>query len=576
MKKFSILIAACLIIFFAIVSICSGVLAMGKVFGTNSPQEQELARSLSLQYLEQRLSRYGISSIDDLKIMSVEIDELGMAHTRVQQSFNGVPVFGGEAIVHLNSDASVFAFTDSFVKDVQIDTQPKITQDEAIKLAITEFGCVNEKCLSSVPQASLVILPYQRHNYLAYRVLLERVRLEKSNDSGLPPSVQIYFIDAYTGKTVWNYENLQTQAMIGSGNSLYSGPSSVSLNTWKSGIQYYLEDHTSRKVATFNAYPTVTYLIDNNNTWGETTDPLGVRPGIDAHFAGMKTIDYYSQVHARNGIDGTGGPLNNNYTSIDGVTHFIPLFVHYSPNGNTSFQNAVWSTALGNNYAAFGDGDGCCGSTQWVSLDIVGHELTHGVIQFTANLIYANESGALNESFADIFGNMIERRTKGETANTWKVFEDGYSPFVSGDALRYMDNPHLANSTNLTADDDPDHISEIYQGSQDNGGIHVNSGVSNNVFYHLAKGGSNHIGGAMIPSTGIGADATEKIFYKALKSYMTSNTTFCGARQATINAVKAVYPGDTTKLNAVKRAWEISGLSCSFCCAANCGTVNCE
>src|SRR5207245_6235246 len=124
----------------------------------------------------------------------------------------------------------------------------------------------------------------------------------------------------------------------------------------------------------------------------------------------------------------------------------------------------------------------------------------------------------INESMSDVFGAMTERYVRGESANTWLQGEDNYTPGVPGDAFRYMDDPHRASEKGYTVDDDPDHYSERYTGTADNGGVHINSGIANKTFYLLAKGGTHHLGGSM---TGIGADAAALIWYKALTTYMT-------------------------------------------------------
>ncbi len=193
-------------------------------------------------------------------------------------------------------------------------------------------------------------------------------------------------------------------------------------------------------------------------------------------------------------------------------------------------------------------------------MDLCGHELTHGVTQFTAGLTYAGESGALNESMSDVFGVMIDRYVRGESTNTYRIGEECYTPTNGNpnDALRYMDNPHLAISSRFTTDDDPDHYSERYTGALDSGGVHINSGIANKAFHLVAKGGSHHLGGSMV---GIGADAAAAIWYKALTTYMTSSTNFAGARVATLNAATVLYGQNSTQYNTVAQAWNLVGVN---------------
>jgi thermolysin len=208
----------------------------------------------------------------------------------------------------------------------------------------------------------------------------------------------------------------------------------------------------------------------------------------------------------------------------------------------------------------YGDGDGVSFSPL-VTLDICGHEMQHGVTSRTANLTYSGESGALNESWSDVFGAMVELYARGgqETTTTWWIGEDARTPGTAGDALRYMDTPHRAGNYGYTADDDPDHYTERYTGTSDNGGVHINSGIPNHVFYLVAKGGNHaHIPGPFV--TGIGADKAAKIWYKALITYMTSSTNFAGARTATLNAATALYGAGSAEYNAVADAWTACGV----------------
>ncbi len=143
-----------------------------------------------------------------------------------------------------------------------------------------------------------------------------------------------------------------------------------------------------------------------------------------------------------------------------------------------------------------------CDGTQFtplVTLDIAGHEMTHGVTERTANLTYSNESGALNESMSDVFGSMVESYARGNVVNedTWKIGEQAYTPGTAGDALRSMKDTHSGG--------DPDHYSERYTGTADNGGVHTNSGIGNWVFYSAAAGGTNHVSGVAV--TGMGTSA---------------------------------------------------------------------
>lgn len=466
----------------------------------------------------------------DVKMYENVIDDLAMAHSRWQQTFQGVPVFGGQAIVHLNSEGGLFAVTDNLVRAIQVDTRPELSERDAAARAVRAFGC--NQCLTDEPATDLWVLRHEDRDHLVYRVELRR------EDGSEQTSLPVYFIDAHSGAVVWHYDNLQTAK----GHSLYSGV--VDITSSGNKKKFYLTDLT-RKIGTFDLRGKQGlhfHFKDSDDLW----DAPKQLAAIDAHFGTAATFDYYLTQHDRLGIDGKNGP--GGYTATDDVTLLISSRVHYGNN----FSNAFWNGRM----ATYGDGDNLRFSPL-VALDVVGHELTHGVVQFSAGLIYSGESGALNESMADIFGAMIERSVKGESADTWRLGEQCFTPNTDGDALRYLDNPHAAGNRGATTDDDPDHYSERYIGQADGGGVHINSGISNKAFYLVAKGGTHHLGGSM---SGIGADAAARIWYKALTSFMTARTDFKGARSATLNAAAAIYGENSREQTAVATAWSMVGV----------------
>jgi thermolysin len=486
----------------------------------------ETAKQRGYDFLKTRRGENSFSAGEEFKTNRIFADEEGLAHLHVQQTIAGVPVFGAEAIVHFDKNDAVAAFTDHLKEDSSlVNVIPSFDENLAVNLATDVYGCAD--CLTAEPEVDLWVLPGKKADRLVYRVQLRR------EDGTENTSMPVIFIDAHSGKEVWSYDNLQTAT--GSGSSLYSG--TVSITTYLSGSTYYMED-TARKIGTFdyrNGTSSVYRFTDTDNTWSTTSQ----RAGVDAHYGAAKTYDYFLNVHGRRGVDGNGGP--GGYTSADGATRLLSSRVHYSSRYNNAFWNGTYMT--------YGDGDGTSFSPL-VTLDICGHEMTHGVTERTAGLVYSNESGALNESISDVFGAMVERYAKGESSNTWKIGEQAYTPGTAGDALRFMDNP--------AAGGDPDHYSERYTGTADSGGVHTNSGIANKAFYLVAKGGAHSNGGSM---TGIGADAAAKIWYRALTSYMTSSTNFKGARTATLNAAAALHGSGSTNYNAVAQAWSLCGVN---------------
>ena len=534
MKKFLSILAVFGVAIFVFGLVVNKTGANKPVFNAGTQDELETARQISLDILRNKAAQRAIGNVDEFQVQKVEIDDLKMAHTRVRQTFGGIPVWEGEAIVHLNQDGSLQTVTDDLKEMIAVNTEANLSPKDAIEAARGMYK--GSKFLTADPTADLWIYRADVRDHLAYRVQMRRE--DGSKDTAMP----VIFVDAQTGEKVFGYDNLQT----GTGPSLYSG--TVTIGTSSLSGTYYMENLT-RKVGTFNYTNTTTTssrFTDTNDVWDTTAQ----RAGVDAQYGAEATMNYYQNVHGRNGIDGAGGP-GTTTAAANSTISLISSRVHYS----TNYNNAFWNGS----YMTYGDGNGTT-FTPLVTLDICGHEMTHGVTERTANLTYSGESGAINESMSDVFGAMVERYARGGVINadTWKIGEQAYTPATSGDALRYMNNPHLASNGGYTADDDPDHYSERYTGTSDNGGVHINSGIGNHVFYLLAQGGTHHLSGVTV--TGIGADNAAKIWYKALTTYMTSGTNFAGARTATLSAASALFGATSAQYTSVATAWCAAGV----------------
>ncbi len=497
-------------------------LADPPVFGAGGDDELALAAELGLELFDERLSNLG-----ELVPTRVVVDELGMAHTRLQQRLDGVPVFGAEAIVHLHDDGSLASVTDNLVPDPHVSTVADIDPDDAIERALQE--ALGWDLVTADPIVDLWVLRSGRADHLAWRVQLERI------DGSNHPTKPVVFIDAHSGVTLWAYDNLHT----GTGTTNYYGD--VSIDTYLSGADYYLED-TGRNIGTYSANFGTTslyYITDTDDTFDESWQ----YNGVEGHYAAAAVYDYYYDTFGRDGIDGSGGP--GYVSSLTGTGSTISVVVDY---GNY-YANAFWS----GDYMAIGGGDGSSfGSLS--TLDIVGHEMTHGVVEATAGLVYANEPGAVDESFADIFGAMVERDELGESADTWTVGEDCMTPGVPGDAVRYMDDP--------TADGySRDHYDDRYIGPLDNGGVHDNAGIGYLAFYLASEGGVHptYPGDTIY---GVGPDSAAAIWYRALTTYMTTSSNFSDTREATLSAAADLHGSTSIQYNVVASAWSEVGVGC--------------
>ena len=534
MKKFLGLLAVVVSVLMVFGIVSKRAEANKALFSTGSQDELENAKRISLDILRDRAAQRAIGNVDEYQVRKVEIDELRMAHTRVRQTVDGIPVWEGEAIVHLDAEGRLTTVTDDLKETVAVNTKANISEKQALRYAMNAYS--GKARMTDSPQIEMYIYRAADRDHLVYRV--ETPRLDGSSDTSAP----VVFVDAHTGEIVGGYDNLQT----GTGSSLYSG--TVNISTSVSGATYYMED-TTRRQGTFNMNNTGNTSTGTGGTQSRYTDAddnwtaTNARAGVDAHYGAAKTFDYYQTVHGRNGIDGNYGP-GTTTAAANGVS-IVASRVHFG----SGYNNAFWYQ----NMMSYGDGDGTTFSPL-TSTDVCGHEMTHGVTERTANLTYSKESGALNESWSDIMGAMVELYADGGvvTTNTWLIGEDIYTPGTAGDALRRMDNPNAVG--------DPDHYSlRLYQGTctpsnaNDQCGVHTNSSISNHAYYLMAAGGTNRVSGVAV--TGIGGTDAAKIFYRALTVYMTASTNFAGARTATLNAATDLFGASSAQYNTVATGW---------------------
>lgn len=481
------------------------------------------AHGRSIAHLKRQGIAFGLrNAATELSLFGANEDDLGQTHVRLDQVYNGVPVFGGQLVSHLDA-SSVREVGGRIYKEARfVNTTPKLSPAQAIEAAKAALGYTGE--FARQPDAQLVVLPHQVKDpgsepgaTLCYQVEL------LIEDGTTATARHEYFVNAKDGRIVWHYNNMDS----GVGYSLYSG--TVYIDTFRiSSSTFQMQAFNRSSMSTFDTLNR-TYggniFQDSDNYWGNGTTGNRQSAGVDAHFGEMKSWDYYYNVHGRFGIDNNGYRMNSR--------------VHYGVN----YNNAFWDGST----LTYGDGDGY-NFSPLVPIDVVGHETTHGVTQFTANLTYSNESGAANEAFSDIFGTAIEFYVG--INPDYLIGEDCYTPYSPGDAFRSMANP--------PAFGQPDHYSNRYLGPDDNGGVHTNSGIQNNAFYLLAEGGTNSTSGVTV--TGIGRGAAESIFYRALTLKLFPSASFMDVRNATLSAASDLYGAGSAPYNSTARAWYAVGV----------------
>ena len=542
-------------------SFLTAALAAGSL-AARTPQESLRAEAASERLLAKR-TQLGLDADHAFQLRGAHADELGQTHGHMAQLYKGVRVWGGDAITHTGKNGTELPLTDALHRNIQLNVTPSLGVSEA--LATVQQDLAPKGAYAYAPTTELVVYPETvevvrpgrraaDHEVNAADMTRQVVRFtlayhihtELENElDGIKHTD--YLVNAHTGAILKTWNTLHTTAATGTGNSQYNG--TVSLPTNYTGSTYEMRDMTrgtggafgnnvvtNMNHATTTSTATGTLYTDADNTWGDganyvegssTTAANGQTAAVDAMYGMAKSWDFFKNVHARNGIDGTGKATYSR--------------VHIS----NSYDNAFWSDSCF--CMTYGDGSSF---TTLTAIDVAGHEMSHGVTSRTANLTYSGESGGLNEATSDIFGTMIEYyarggsgSTIGSTGGNWTIGEQ-----LAATPLRYMYKPSLDGSS-------PDAWSSSL-GSMD---VHYSSGPMNRCFYFLSQGATTtgNTSTTYLPSgmTGIGNDAASRIWFRALTVYLTSSSNYAAARTAAINAAKDLYGAGSAQEQAVWNAF---------------------
>jgi bacillolysin len=370
-----------------------------------------------------------------------------------------------------------------------------------------------------------------------------------------------YFVDASNGAILFDYSDLQTQtAVIGRGTGVLGDTKKISVSTGTPFTAtdrkrppaintYDMQGNFTRalNILNFVIPPSASDLAsDADNDW---SDPSVV----DAHVYAGFTYDYYFKRFGRRGLDNADIPIRtlvNPVRRSDVNSLFSSLSIF--------FTNAAY---VGNGMIFFGVGlppGMTAGGRTWDftsgALDIVGHELTHGVTDYSSRLIYFNESGALNEAFSDIMGTSIEFFYQPAGSGNLMADYQGGEDVVKPGGIRNMSNP--------AATGDPDHYSRRIITTADNGGVHLNATIATHAFYLAIEGGTNRTSGLSVQGVGsANRELMEKVFYRGFTQFLPSNATFATARAATIQAAVDLYGGNSAAAQAVTQAWTAVGVN---------------
>ena len=502
-----------------------------------------------------------------LEQSEITYDELGFQHIKFVTGYEGVPFYDGTITIHINENGA-FIHGNIYPTPGNISTNPVILESQLKAIIQRDLpeGVIFDDNLN-IPGikgphdqliSTLYIYMVGGETKLAYHVDARPQLHERWT----------YFIDAHSGDILRRFSTIckMDACLHGFGyhkdvespghdfnteentSTLVAGPQTANaidlmginrlIHVYEQGGTFFLIDgsrpmfNASQSSIPANPVGVIVthdginnspipgqsfnynYLTTSSNNW---TNPTAV----SAHFNAAEAYTYFLETHNRNSMNGLGGNVIS--------------FINVAEANGQSMENAFWD-----GHAMYYGNGGPSFKPLARSKDVAGHELTHGVVGSTANLEYAYESGALNESFADVFGAMIDRQD-------WKIGEDvvEISTFPSG-ALRDLQDPHNGGTQLGHPGYQPAHVNEMYHGSQDNGGVHINSGIPNKAFYLFA--------------TAVGKDKAEDVYYRALVQYLTRTSNFLACRYAVVQSAIDMFGDNSPEVNAAKNAFTQVGI----------------
>lgn len=504
----------------------------------------------ALAYLQSIAPEGIIDPAAEFAVSIIQTDEQDNYHVRIAQNWKGIPVYGCELIAHSQNRAFV-SLNGRFIPSPKLESvTPAFSAAAAVELLKNDIGAAQVKTSWSETdlkfiggvdpyQSALVVYRTEAGPRLAWHITAHPNLLKR----------YIYFVDAQTGAILNKYDH--TCNVFGPAGHVHSAEEEVvdgpvtangtdllgvsrSFGAWQVGGTFYMEDTSQPMFSSSSQMPDepvgAIVTLDAKNTSPAVQNSFDFdfvkssslafnnTNAVSTHWNSIKSYLYYKNKFNRNSIDGSGGN--------------ILAFFNVAEDDGSSMENAFW------NGAAMWYGNG--GSTFKKlarGLDVGGHEMTHGVVEKTANLEYQGESGALNESFADIFGAMID-------LGDWQIGEDVMQSGTHT-CLRDLSNPNNGVSSNSPFWQ-PAHKNQQYNGSADNGGVHINSGIVNKAYFLFAT------------ASGVGTDKAEQVYYKALRDYLVKSSQFVDCRAAIIQAANDLYGSPVA--NAAASAFDQVGI----------------
>ncbi len=518
-----------------------------------STKVRSFAKSSSLtakNIFEVKKGDFDLSASDKMQLKSIS-DNHGRTLATYQQMHNSVPVEG--AIYKVRENKTKIDAFGSTAKKLSVSSTYKINAATALENALKtvnakqyiweskKLASLLDKNISTKPEGELVYVGPDFSSELKEYYLAWKFDIYATN----PQSSHTIYVDANTGKTVLTLDLSRDAAFagqsLGKGKSRYAGE--IEFNTKQYADGYRLEGLQGKynvPMYTWNmnhadnaSDEVITEFIDEDNIWNELHNKDHDEVALDIHWGMQKTIEYYGEKFNRNSIDDKG-------MTIIGLAHL-----------GTNVENASWTGG----WAQFGDGY----DSPYVGLGITAHELTHGVTRFTAGLIYQGESGAMNESFSDIFGVAVEFYVgKDKKEAIWML---GNELYTHG-SMRNMSNPKAQGQPSTYGGVNwVNPLAVTY----DNGGVHINSGITNYWFYLLSEGGQgiNDLNNSYDVKA-IGLAKAEKIAYITLTEYLSPSSNFSDMRQASLMVTEDLYGLASEEYKQVSNAWYAIGIGAAY------------
>lgn len=483
-------------------------------------------------------------------------DRINMVHQRFQQLYKGMPVFGATLAVH-SKNGELLSVNGELVEALgRAGANGTVLGGEgAVEAAMRIIGAKaymweSPKMEAFIkreqqdPHASFKPVPQLVYYPMAFPKLSGELRLAYIVDvyAMQPRSRHYVILDAHTGERLNSIERLHAIDEPGTAQTSYSGLQPIVTFRPSASGAYQLKDLsrgggiTTYDCANTDDYDNAQVPTNPSNNWD--LGSIYANAILDAHWGTEQTYDYYLNVNNWDSYDNNGSPMLS-------YVHFNLIDYGYSNN-----NNAFWDGER----MTYGDGDGI-NYNPLTAIDVLGHEITHGVTENSAGLVYQDEPGALNESFSDIIGSCIEHHAK-PNGFSWLL---GNEMSVDGTGFRNMADP------NQNGDPDTYQGDYWYNGTADYGGVHTNSGVQNFWFYLLSEGGTGiNDNGDTYSVQGIGIESAGAIVFRSLTNYLNANSEYADARAGSIQAATDLFGGCSAELAAVTNAWYAVGVGGPF------------